>query len=153
MDPNLFQLNYERLLEVLIAIVFLSLVLERGLALLFESRLFIEKTEDGKIVAAMKGINEAENPEEFAETQKRKKKSGLKELITFVVAVLICFIAKFDAITIAFVSSETTGGIAYLGYVFTGAVIAGGSKGSIMLFKDWIGFMSSAEKERLGLKK
>lgn len=153
MDPNLFHLDYERLAEVLIAIVFLSLVLERALAILFESRLFIEKTEGGKIVAGMKGLNKEENPEEYEKVLKQKKKRGIKEFITFVVAVIICILAKFDAVTIAFVSNETTGGFGYLGYIITGAIIAGGSKGSIKLFKDWIGFMSRAEEQRLNLKK
>ena len=153
MDPNLFHLNYERLAEVLIAIVFLSLILERALAILFESRLFIERTEDGKVVADMQGLDSKKDPEEYEKILKRKKKKGIKELITFIIAVGFCAIAKFDAITIAFVSNETTGGDAYLGYVFTGAIIAGGSKGAIKMFKDWLGFMSSAERQRIELKK
>ena len=39
------------------------------------------------------------------------------------------------------------------GYILTGAVVAGGSKASIKLFKDVMGFMSSAEKERMDKKK
>ena len=41
-DPNLFRLDWERLLEVLATIVVLSLILERALAVIFESKSFIE---------------------------------------------------------------------------------------------------------------
>ena len=149
MDPNLFHLNYERLAEVLIAIVFLSLVVERALSILFESRAFIEKTEDGRIVTKMKNIDAEQNPEEYAMIAKRKKKKGIKESLSFVVAVAVCWIVQFDALTISFVSSDT---MSEFGYIFTGAIVAGGSKGSIKLFQDWIGFMSSAEKQRQDLK-
>ena len=40
MDPNLFHLDWERLIEVLITIVVLAFFLERSLSLLFESRFF-----------------------------------------------------------------------------------------------------------------
>ena len=43
MDPNLFHLDWERVGEVLTAIVVLSFVLERALAVPFESRLLINK--------------------------------------------------------------------------------------------------------------
>ena len=35
------------------------------------------------------------------------------------------------------------------GYFITGGIIAGGSKGAIIIFKEWMGIMSSAEKARL----
>ena len=41
MDPNLFHLDWERVSEVLVAIVILAFLLERALAVLFESRFFI----------------------------------------------------------------------------------------------------------------
>ena len=44
MDPRLFQLNYEMFVAVLIAIVFRSMILERTLNVLFESRIFKNRT-------------------------------------------------------------------------------------------------------------
>ncbi len=41
-DPNLFRLDWERTIEVLAAIVLLSMLLERALSLVFESRLYID---------------------------------------------------------------------------------------------------------------
>jgi len=121
MDPNLFHLDWERVAEVLAGIVILAFVLERGLALLFETRFFIDRAQ-GK---------------------------NLKELIAFVLSVVICWYWDFDAISMIFLKEKTT----FLGMVVTGGVIAGGSKGAIRLFKDVMGFMSEAEKERQDKRK
>jgi hypothetical protein len=123
MDPNLFYINYERTFEVLVTIVVISMIVERTLALLFESRPFIEKTE--------------------------KKPSAIKEIISFVVGVTVCIFWKFDALTIILASGDK---MTIPGMILTGGIIAGGTKGSVKLFKDWLGFMSSAEKERKELK-
>ncbi len=149
MDPNLFHLNYERIFEVLVAIVFLSIIVERALSVLFESRIFIENTESGEVVVKMRNLSESSKNGSYKKTLKLKKKSGLKEFIAFGVSVAVCWLVQFDALTISFVSSET---MSEFGYIFTGAIVAGGSKGSIKLFKDWMGFMSSAEEQRLSIR-
>ena len=126
MDPNLFHLDYERLFEVLFTIVVLSFFVERGLSVAFESRWFIKMYE----------ANE--------------KWKGLKELIALVVSIAVCAYWKFDALSIVFVSHET---MRIPGYLMTGAIVAGGSKASIKFFRDVLGFMSNAEKERIKLSK
>lgn len=123
MDPNLFNLDYGRLFEVLVTIVVLSMLIERALSVLFESRPFIENVAP--------------------------KVGGSKELITLISSVTVCIVWKFDAISVLIVSSET---MLIPGMVITGLIIAGGSKGSVKLFKDVLGFMSSAERERLQYK-
>lgn len=125
MDPNLFYLNYERLFEVLVTIVIFSFFIERALSVIFESRWFINMYEAN---------------------QRRK---GLKEFLALVVSIAICVFWKFDALSIIMVSH---GEMQISGYILTGAVVAGGSKASIKLFKDVMGFMSSAEKERMDKK-
>jgi hypothetical protein len=121
MDPNLFHIDYERLFEVLVAIVVVSMFVERSLSILFESRPFIEKFKNG----------------------------ATREIISFIVSVAVCIVWEFDAITILLVSNDT---MTLPGMVVTGAIVAGGSKGSVKLFKDVLGFMSSAEKERQAKK-
>jgi hypothetical protein len=54
MDPNLFHIDFERLMEVLITIVILSFFVERALSLLFESKAFIYRTESDEIVNKIK---------------------------------------------------------------------------------------------------
>jgi anaerobic C4-dicarboxylate transporter len=144
MDPTLFNLDYAKVTEVLVAIVFLSLLIERALSLLFESRVFIDLTEDGKVVMKLKGLTE--NDKNSSKLQKQTKKRGIKEVISFLVSFVVCWYTHFDAVTITFTSDETT---QLYGYVITAMVIAGGGKGSIKLFKDWLGFKSSYEEKRI----
>ncbi|MBL4656437.1 MAG: hypothetical protein JKX73_00430 [Flavobacteriales bacterium] len=122
MDPAMFHINYERLVEVLITIVIFSFFIERALSVLFESGIFIKRT---------------------------KGKKGVKETLAIVVSVAVCWVWDFDALTIILVSNDhmTTGGI-----IITGAIVAGGSKASIALFRDVMGFMSNAEKARIAAK-
>lgn len=123
MDPNLFHLDWERTLEVLTAIVVLSFVLERGLAILFENRIFIDKFHG----------------------------RAIKEPIAFLVALLVCVFWDFDAVSMIFLAEKTS----VLGEAVTAGVVAGGSKGSIRLFRDVLNIKSSAqrEKEKLGTNK
>jgi hypothetical protein len=116
MDPNLFHVDWERVFEVLVAIVILAFLLERALALLFETRWFVDHLQ-GK---------------------------NLKEAIAFVVGIAVCLFWDFDAVSMIFLKENVTVG----GAVITGAIVAGGSKASIKLFRDVLGFMSSAEDER-----
>ena len=122
MDPNLFHLDYERLFEVLVTIVILSFFVERALSVIFESRWFIAMYEA------------------------KQSRHGLKELIALAVSIAVCVYWQFDALSIVVVAHES---MRVPGYLLTGAIIAGGSKGSMKFFKDVLGFMSNAEKERL----
>lgn len=116
MDPLLFAVNDEVVFEVLAMLILLSLILERGLSMLFEWRIFIEKAS----------------------------KRGMKEPIAFIAALIVIVSYKFDALAILF-SEEST---SYIGYIVTAGVIAGGSKGSIKLFRDWLGWKSNAQLEQ-----
>lgn len=80
MDPNLFHLDWDRLMEVLTAIVVLSFILERALALLFEHRVFVDKLAS----------------------------QGLKEPIAFMLALLVCWKWQFDAISMTVLSDKTS---------------------------------------------
>jgi hypothetical protein len=122
MDPNLFHLDWNRLLEVLAAIVVLSFVLERALSPLFESRFFINS---------------------------KMKDKSFKEMIALVVCAAVCVGWQFDAISMILLRSRVT----VIGAILTGAVIAGGSKASIKLFRDVLGFKSTAQSEYEETKK
>jgi hypothetical protein len=79
MDPNLFHVDFERVGEVLVAIIVLAFFLERGLALLFEHRWYI----------------------------KRLDQKGFKEPIAFLVALLICVTWQFDAVSAVILTEKT----------------------------------------------
>jgi len=80
MDPNLFHLDWDRLFEVLAAVVVLSFLLERVLAILFEHRLFI-KVFDQK---------------------------GIKEPIAFALALVVCRRWNFDAMSMTILADHTS---------------------------------------------
>lgn len=80
MDPNLFHLDWERTAEVLVAIIVLAFLIERALAVLFESRFFMN----------------------------RWKERSLKELIAFVVCTLACWYWDFDAVSMIFLKEKVT---------------------------------------------
>lgn len=116
MDPNLFHIDWDRTLEVLVAIVVLSFFVERALALVFENRHFVAKF----------------------------KGKGVKEIIAFAVAFLICWRWEFDAISMIILAEETS----IPGEAITAGVIAGGSKASIALFHNVMGVKSAAIKAK-----
>jgi hypothetical protein len=116
MDPNLFHVDGERLMEVLFTIVVLSFFVERALSLLFESRFFINRFA-GK---------------------------SMKEMIAFGVSAVVCYFWQFDALSVLLVQDKMT----VFGEIITGAVIAGGTKGSVKLFQELLGVASNAEKVR-----
>ncbi len=66
---------------------------------------------------------------------------GIKEIISFSVSVGVCWVWGFDAISTILLREKTT----IIGFILTGAIVAGGSKGSIKLFRDVLGFKSSAQ--------
>ncbi len=115
MNPSLFDVHGDQVVEVLGMIVLLAIVLERALSLVYESRFYVEHFQ----------------------------KKGYKEILAFLVSVSVAYYYKFDALAVFFGHEAQS----YVGYLITGAVIAGGSKGSIKLFRDFFGWKSSVQKE------
>ena len=76
------------------------------------------------------------------------KKYPLKEALSFALALAICWVWDFDAVSIILLSEK----IEPSGMIITAAIIAGGSKGSVALFHNLLGVQSSAKKERQQLK-
>lgn len=116
MNPNLFNLEWGRLLEVVVTIIVLAFLVERALSLLFEHRLYI----------------------------KHFNQKGFKEPIALVVSLLVCWFWDFDAIGIVVLAERTS----IIGKLITAAIIAGGSKGSLKLFRDLLDIRSDAERAR-----
>lgn len=121
MDPNLFALNWDVVFEVLITIILLSFILERALATLFESRLFLN----------------------WEKKKQSESKGSFKPLIAFVLSAIGCVLWQFDALSIILLRDQMT----ILGAVITGGVVAGGSKGAIALFHDVLDIKSKSYRE------
>ena len=121
MDPNLYHLDWERLIEVITAIIIVSILVERALSIVFEHRFYVKKFDQ----------------------------KGFKEIITFIAGLIVCIGWNFDAISMILVSDNTK----IAGEIITAAIIAGGSKGSVKLFKDILDIKSSASRDAENLKK
>ena len=68
---------------------------------------------------------------------------GIKEPIALVLGLVVVWYYKIDAMAILL--SEPTN--SWPGYFITAGIIAGGSKGSIKLFRDFLGWRTSTEEE------
>ena len=132
MDPNLFHIDWERTIEALVGIIVVAFLVERACALLFESRWWIVNFEDkrvGDLPAPAKPLPGRRYP--------------LKEAISFLVALVVCYFWSFDSISIILLSDHTS----LPGIIITALVVAGGSKASIALFHDLLDVKSNAQTE------
>ena len=66
--------------------------------------------------------------------------NGWKGPIAFVVSLIVCVIWKFDALSMIVLRDSTHP----VGYAVTAATLAGGAKGSVKLFRDVLGWQSTA---------
>jgi hypothetical protein len=80
MDPNLFHLDWERASEVLATIVIMSFLVERALAVVFESKWFVKSFE-------------ATFP---------------KELLALAAGIALCIGWKFDAVSMIILTDHVT---------------------------------------------
>jgi hypothetical protein len=115
MDPNLFAIDWQQTGEVLTTIVVSSFLVERALALVFESEWYLDTLS----------------------------KKHLKELITFILSLTICIVWKLDAVSIILHGEKMT----IFGEAISAAVISGGSKASLKLFRDVMGIENGQAKE------
>ena len=141
MDPNLFHIDWERTIEALVGIIIIAFLVERACALLFESRWWITRFEDARVSGA---------PGKKANAQKvlAAQSFPLKESISFLVALVVCYFWSFDSVSIILLSEHTS----LIGIVVTALVVAGGSKASIALFQQALHIKSSATDELKSLK-
>ena len=107
--------------------MFLSLILERGLATLFEWRMWT-RYADGK---------------------------GLRTPVVFIVALLLCRYMQFDILLLiqGKTGAESWHRTFSIGALLTASVIAGGSKGAILLFQGVLGFGREAIDAKVSLKR
>lgn len=146
MDPNLFHLDWERTGEVLVAVALMAVLIERALSIVFEGKWFIQWREGRE-------FNPNQNVEDIVKSQAEKaeskpKKAPVKEAVALIVAVIACAHWEVDAMSMIFLKAH----VSWVGFIITGAIVAGGSKGSLKLFRDVMGIMSWREEQRQMIK-
>ena len=144
-DPNLFYLDFERVSEVLLTIIVFALLIERALAVIFESRVFIERVDYTvkRYGSEMKAGARDGSPAPIETATPRNR--GLKEAIALGVSFFVCWQWDFDALSILMPVSHPK--MTLMGELFSALIVAGGSKGANKLFTDWLGIKSSAKSE------
>jgi hypothetical protein len=133
--------DYERFLDVLGALsqlVVLSMILERGLAFVFEHEWFTRLT-----------CITVPDPTDPARTVQKSRIPGLKGLIALLSAVGICHYYAFDVLAALFGRDAADG----LGMTITGVVAAGGSAGAIAIFQGFLNFNKEARDALVAAKK
>ena len=113
--------QYENVLAALALVVILAMLLERALALVFEWSLVRDWIR-----------------------QKR-----LRVPLAFTASYIVCVWGHFDVFSVVFAKPEGYSGALSFGTFATAAVIAGGSKGAILLFQGVLGFGREAVKARI----
>ena len=73
----------------------------------------------------------------------RFNRKGLKEFLALALALYVCWQWDFDAVSVVLTNEENT----FVGQLLTAAVIAGGSKAALKLFRDVLQVKSTAVKE------
>ena len=119
MDPLLFGIEVDVVGEVLLVVILFSLLIERALSPIFEWRKYIEFVE------------------------KRGSRKGTKEPIALLVSLAVVAFYDFDAMAIILKEESSS----WIGWLITAGIIAGGSKGSIKLFRDFLGWKSLAQEQ------
>ena len=115
--------QYEAVLGALALLVILAMLLERALAVIFE----------------------------WSVLRDWLKEKRLRVPIALVASYVICVWGEFDVFSVVFAKAGGIPGI-LVGTFATAAVIAGGSKGAILLFQGVLGFGREAVKARIAAK-
>jgi|CXWL01.1.fsa_nt_gi hypothetical protein len=125
------------ILAVLSKLVILSIILERGLAFVFEQEWFVKFT-----------TSEVQDPEDPTKKIKLSRLSGLKGLIALLVAGGICYKYDFDIMKIIFNAD-----LSYVGIIITSVVAAGGSAGAITIFQGFLNINKESRDSLIAAKK
>lgn len=117
-DPSEFVLPWDAVMDQLMLIVLLSIIIERALSVLFESIFFVN----------------------WSAKRKQQGNGNYKTLVASFVSVILTLTIGIDIL--AAVTDMSAPSV--LGCVITGLVVAGGSKGSLKLFRDVLDIKSTA---------
>lgn len=124
-DPNQFAIDWATLFEMLALIILLAFVVERALAMVYESTPFVK----------------------FSLKRKLADKGDFKTLGAFILSSLVTMLFQIDLVAVILSHAHTS----LFGELLTASVIAGGSKASIALFRNILdvksGDVDRAEKE------
>lgn len=146
MDPNEFYLDFMRVSEAIAIVVVMALFVERGLSVVFENRWFMSRVlYKVKRAKDVEGFDPMSDPSPDRIVQAEPRFGAAKELITVSLSFAVCRHWGIDVFS--FIMPVMHPEVTLFGEFLTAMIIAGGSKGAIKLFSDWMNFKSSAQTE------
>ncbi len=117
LDPNQFAINWATIFEMLALIILLAFVVERALAMVYESKPYVR----------------------ISLKRKKEDKGDFKTLGAFILSALVTILFQIDLVAVILSHAHTS----LVGELLTASVIAGGSKASIALFRNILDVKSS----------
>ena len=122
--------NYQSFLIVtgaLAKLAIIAMLLERGLAVIFEFEWFVRLT-----------TKEIPDPSDSTKTIQTSRVPGLKSIIALLGSYTICSNYKFDVLSKVFDPMTETTNVDQLGVMLTSLIVAGGSAGAILIFQGYL---------------
>lgn len=130
--------QFYRAVGALAQLVVLSMVLERGLAFIFE--------HDWFRMAFMKMVPDPSDP---TRTIRESRIPGLRGTLALIASFAVCRLYRFDVLAALFGRPESD----MIGITITGIVAAGGSAGAIAIFQGFLNLNRDSREALLAAKK
>lgn len=140
-DPSQYAMAWDAVFEALAMIIVFAFAIERALAQIFETPLFLRIEERFSKGRKKKYVISKTSPlSEFNNRYSGTDETSLKPIIASVLGILVAYLFKVDLMAVTAGWATTS----IFGCIMTGLLIAGGSKASIKLFQDVLNAKSSA---------
>jgi hypothetical protein len=137
--------NYQAFIVItgaLAKLVIIATLLERGLAFIFEHEWFVRVT-----------TKEVQDPSDNTKKIREKRVPGLKGIVAFLGAYLICNKYNFDVLFVIFNPEHPSNNVDQLGIVLTSLIVAGGSAGAILIFQGYLNLSKQGRDAVIDAKK
>jgi len=119
-NPSEIAVPWDNAGEALLLVAIIAAIVERSLSLIYESSWYIRYQENLNMLG------------------RSNKKAG----IAFALSTIVAYLYQIDILAIITSKSE----VSAVGIILTGSLIAGGSKASVALFRDFLDIKSSSRK-------
>lgn len=130
--------EFANVLSALGILVVAATFVERALAFVFEHKWFVKLF-----------MHEEPDPTDNTKICLTSKIPGLKGIIALALSMFICFVYKFDVLSVLFNNDQN----AEVGMVLTAFILAGGSAGAIAIFQGYLNISKDSRDAIIAARK